>query len=120
MNDSILRFDAEKAKAACSDILTALKEPENAERLKLAKDAAGSDMVKVMREVFPLVTQIQLEVIPKYGFSCDGDGAAQFLQLIRSLEKEDEEVGQLGDQVRAYFLPFMTAPVPSISTNASE
>jgi len=97
-----------------------LKEPENAERLKLAKDAAGSDMVKVMREVFPLVTQIQLEVIPKYGFSCDGDGAAQFLQLIRSLEKEDEEVGQLGDQVRAYFLPFMTAPVPSISTNASE
>jgi len=74
MNDSILRFDAEKAKAACSDILTALKEPENAERLKLAKDAAGSDMVKVMREVFPLVTQIQLEVIPKYGFSCDGDG----------------------------------------------
>jgi len=47
-------------------------------------------------------------------------GAAQFLQLIRSLEKEDEEVGQLGDQVRAYFLPFMTAPVPSISTNASE
>ena len=60
--------------AACSDILAALKETENAEKLKIAQEAAGTDMVKVMREVFPLVTQIQLEVIPKYGFTGDADG----------------------------------------------
>ena len=60
--------------AACSDILKALKEPQNAERLAQAKESAGTDMVKVMREVFPIVTEVQLEVISNYGFSADGDG----------------------------------------------
>lgn len=48
--------------AACTDILAALNEPENADRLARARELSGTDMVKVMREVFPIVTQIQLEV----------------------------------------------------------
>lgn len=48
--------------AACSDILAALSESGNAERLAKARDVSGTDMVKVMREVFPIVTQVQLEV----------------------------------------------------------
>ena len=40
-------------------------------------------------------------------------GATHFLQLLRSMEKEDEEVGRLSDQIRAHFLPLMTAPVHS-------
>lgn len=47
---------------ACTDILAALSQPGNAERLARARELAGTDMVKVMREVFPIVTQIQLEV----------------------------------------------------------
>jgi len=42
-------------------------------------------------------------------------GAAQFLQLLRSLEKEDVtgQVSTLSDQVRSHFLPAMTAPIHS-------
>lgn len=47
-------------------------------------------------------------------------GAAQFLQLVRSLEKEDEEVGRLSDQLRAHFLPPMTAPIHSIPTSTPQ
>jgi hypothetical protein len=43
--------------------LAALSQPGNAERLARARELAGTDMVKVMREVFPIVTQIQLEVL---------------------------------------------------------
>jgi hypothetical protein len=44
-----------------------------------------------------------------------GTGAAQFLQLLRSLEKEDVsgQICALSDQVRAYFLPPMTPPIHS-------
>jgi len=35
-------------------------------------------MIKVMQTVFPLVTQIQLEVIQNYGFTGDGDGECEF------------------------------------------
>ena len=97
MNDCVLRFDTEKAKgrpihfiaftiflysavwffiyylfenaAACTDILAALNQPVNAERLARAKEISGTDMVKVMREVFPIVTEIQLEV-RAYAYSC--------------------------------------------------
>ena len=47
---------------ACTEILAALSQPGNVERLARARELAGTDMVKVMREVFPIVTQIQLEV----------------------------------------------------------
>lgn len=84
MNDNVLRFDADKAKgtlvsellyemnfqnhslytsAACSDILAAFNQPTNAEKLQRARESAGNDMIKVMREVFPIVTAIQLEVV---------------------------------------------------------
>ncbi|XP_057377645.1 protein C10-like [Daphnia carinata] len=119
MNDCVLRFDAEKAREACNDILTALSQPGNAEKLARAREVAGTDMVKVMREVFPIVTQIQLEVIQRFGFPGDGEGAAQFLQLVRSLEKEDGEVSRLSDQLRAHFLPPMTAPIHSIPASSS-
>jgi hypothetical protein len=57
-----------------------LNEPSNAEKLNEAREAAGTDMVRVMQLVFPLVTRIQLEVIRDYGFSADGDGEL-FLEL---------------------------------------
>lgn len=45
-------------------------------------------------------------------------GAAQFLQLLRSLEKEEGdsngELIRLSDQIRSNFLPPMTAPIHSL------
>lgn len=43
-------------------MLAAFNQPPNVEKLAKARESAGNDMVKVMREVFPIVTSIQLEV----------------------------------------------------------
>ena len=62
--------------AALSDVLDAFKLPENAARLGEARDTAGNDMLKSMQVVFPVVAQIQMDVIHKYGFLAEGDGEA--------------------------------------------
>lgn len=59
---------------ALSDILDALKEGENFQRLEEAKQSAGNDMLRTMQIVFPVATNIQMEVIERYGFPSDGEG----------------------------------------------
>ena len=56
------------------DVLNAFEVAENKTRMEEVKDAAGNDMMKMMQIVFPVVTQIQQEVIAKYGFTTDGEG----------------------------------------------
>lgn len=59
---------------ALSDILEAFRLPENIKRIREAQDNSGNDMLKTMQIVFPLATVIQMEIMPKYGFTGDGDG----------------------------------------------
>lgn len=59
---------------ALEDILNAFTIPENELKLRSAREKAGNDMLKMMQIFFPVATQIQMDVIPKYGFSSDGDG----------------------------------------------
>ena len=61
------------------DILQALKSPESMSRLQPAREAAGNDMLKHMQLVFPLTAQIQMELIPKFGFKGDGEGDCYIL-----------------------------------------
>nr|CAD7255880.1 unnamed protein product [Timema shepardi] len=91
--------------AALTNVLEAINLPENTMKLGEAKDNAGNDMLKMMQYVFPIVTQIQMEVIKKYGFSEGREGIVRFAQLIRTMEKDDAEVAHLHAQVRAHFLP---------------
>jgi len=51
-----------------TDVLTALNTPENLQKLAEAKESSGNEMLKMMQFVFPLVTQIQMDVIKNYGF----------------------------------------------------
>jgi len=51
-----------------TDVLTALNTPENLQKLTEAKESSGNEMLKMMQFVFPLVTQIQMDVIKNYGF----------------------------------------------------
>ena len=67
--------------AALSDVLDAFKLPENAARLSEARDTAGNDMLKGMQVVFPVVAQIQMDVIHKYGFLAEGDGETLTLSV---------------------------------------
>ncbi|XP_033175078.1 protein C10 isoform X2 [Bombus impatiens] len=106
-------FTSEVAKAVLTDVLTALNTPENTKKLAEAKENSGNEMLKMMQFVFPIVVQIQMDVIKNYGFS---EGTVQFVQLLRALEREDPEIAQLHSQVRSYFLPPVTI---SSSTEAS-
>lgn len=59
---------------ALTDILQTIRQPPNASRLQDALGVAGNDMLKRMQYVFPVLTQIEMEVIVRHGFSgnCDG------------------------------------------------
>ncbi|XP_014676548.1 PREDICTED: protein C10-like [Priapulus caudatus] len=104
-------FTAEQAKAALVDILEAFKQPDNVTKMEEARDNAGTDMMQTMMVVFPIATQIQMEVIPHYGFPADGEGIIKFAQIVRSLEKESAELAELNEQLRSIFIPKMAAPV---------
>ena len=47
---------------------------DNEADLQAAREKAGNDMLKTMQYVFPVTTQIQMNVIKKYGFPSDGEG----------------------------------------------
>ena len=59
---------------ALTDILEAFKTAENFSRLEEARETAGNDMLRHMQVVFPIASQIQMDMIQKYGFPADGDG----------------------------------------------
>ncbi|XP_015522009.1 protein C10 [Neodiprion pinetum] len=113
---SLTQFTSETAKAALTDILAALNSPDNVQKITEAKENSGNEMLKMMQFVFPIVTQIQMDVIKNYGFPEGREGTVQFAQFIRTLERDDPEIAQLHGQVRAYFLPPVTI---SSSTEAS-
>ena len=60
--------------AALTDILEAFEKHEQAPKLEQAKKNCGNDMLKTMQYVFPILVQIQMDVIKKYGFSDDRKG----------------------------------------------
>lgn len=113
---NIPNLTPESAKAVLADVLTALNTTENIQKLSEAKESSGNEMLKMMQFVFPIVTQIQMDVIKNYGFPEGREGMVQFARLLRTLERDDPEVAQLHGQVRSYFLPTVTI---SSSTDAS-
>ena len=59
-----------QTKEALRDILAAFEKGENARKLEEARERAGNDMLKTMQTVFPLLVQIQEEVIQVgYGYT---------------------------------------------------
>lgn len=100
-----IAFTAETARAALEAILTALESEESAQKINEAKANAGNDMLKVMQYVFPLVVQVEMDVIKKYGFTDNREGIIQFTQMIVALEKEDDVIADLHSQVRSHYLP---------------
>ncbi|KAK8775137.1 hypothetical protein V5799_031513 [Amblyomma americanum] len=76
--------DAE-AKGALEDILSAFDQAETFARRQDAKDLAANDMLKHIQVVFPLKTEIEMEVIESYGFIRDGEGTYNIAVLSSSL-----------------------------------
>lgn len=95
----------EKTIEMLKDTLDLLALPENVKKLEEVKETNGSEMLKLMQFVFPVVMQIQMEVIKKHGFGDGRDGLVKFAQVLRNFEREDAEIARLHNLVRAYYLP---------------
>ncbi|XP_046427334.1 protein C10 isoform X2 [Neodiprion virginianus] len=75
---SLTQFTSETAKAALTDILAALNSPDNVQKITEAKENSGNEMLKMMQFVFPIVTQIQMDVIKNYGFPEGREGQVPY------------------------------------------
>ncbi|KAK7478452.1 hypothetical protein BaRGS_00030298 [Batillaria attramentaria] len=120
MASAMQQFSLADCKAALSDVLDAFKLPDNAMRLNEARDTAGNDMLKGMQIVFPVVSQIQMDVIQKYGFVADGDGLVQFTKAVRLYETQDAEVACLNQELRTFLMPPVgVSPPTALGQNGS-
>lgn len=57
-----------------SEVINALESPDYASKLDEAKEAAGNEMLKMMLIVFPMVIQIEMEIIKRHGFNNSREG----------------------------------------------
>ncbi|KAI8750785.1 protein C10-like [Biomphalaria glabrata] len=106
-----------ECKGALRDILDTFNLPENVAKLDEARLAAGNDMLKSMQNIFPTATQMQIQVIERYGFLADGEGLVQFTKVVRSYEDQDPDVRLLNSQVRSILLPPVTVTHPNVNQN---
>ncbi|XP_055386621.1 protein C10 [Condylostylus longicornis] len=109
----LLNFTNDTAKTILIDIIKTVNQPDNSKKLSEAKASAGKEMILMMQYVFPLVMQIQMEVIKQHGFPGNREGLVQFSQLIREIERENSEIARLRSQIRAIYLP----PIAVNTTN---
>lgn len=106
-------FTHETGRTVLQDIFKTLNVAENAKRISEAKSghgggpSSGSGMTSMIQFVFPIVMQVQMDVIKKYGFPANREGLVQFSQLIRDMENEDEDIAKLRQQIRSIYLPPM-------------
>ncbi|KAL5279338.1 hypothetical protein ACFFRR_003742 [Megaselia abdita] len=98
-------FNNEAAREILIDIIRTVNQPENSKKLSEAKQSAGKEMIAMMQFVFPLVMQIQTDVIKAHGFPGNREGLVQFCQMVREMEINDQEISRLRSQIRAIYLP---------------
>lgn len=110
--DTVLPLTQEQAIEILNKTLDYLQLPENHQKIEEARDNVGNEMLKMMQFIFPIVMQIQIDVIKEYGYPENREGIIKFSQIIRSLEREDPEVARLQGLIKAYYMP----PV-SVHTN---
>lgn len=67
--------------AALEAILNVLDTEESSQKINEAKTNAGNDMLKVMQYVFPLVVQVEMDVIKKFGFTDNREGMDYIINL---------------------------------------
>lgn len=113
--DSIPPLSAELATEILNKTLDYLQLPENNQKIEEARDNVGNEMLKMMQFIFPIVMQIQIDVIKEYDFPESREGIIKFTQMIRSLEREDAEVARLHGLIKAYYLPPVSAHTNSES-----
>ncbi|ODM91574.1 Protein C10, partial [Orchesella cincta] len=95
----------ENVKEALQVMLERMHLPENEAKVQGAKEQAGDDMVEVFKNVFPIVLQIQIEVVSKFGFVSNQEGLKDFLIRVNQLTNEYSEILDLMLKIREVYLP---------------
>ncbi|KAJ8927598.1 hypothetical protein NQ314_019918 [Rhamnusium bicolor] len=95
--------------------LEELQTAGNIQKLEEARDNVGNEMLKMMQFLFPVVMEIQTDIIKEFGYPEGREGVIKFSQMLRSLEREDVEISRLHGLIKAYYLP----PVSVHTTNES-
>lgn len=118
-----------QAKAALSEAIAAMNHPHNMMQMQQARNNCSSgyqygqhaqmDMVRHMQFVFPIATEILMDVISNYGFSRSGEGVIQFTMTVKDMEKVDPDVARLNGELRNYFLPKMQSPIHNAPTSST-
>ena len=85
--------------------LDELQTSENVKKLEEARANVGNEMLKMMQFLFPIVMQIQINVIKEYGFPDSREGIIKFGQVLRQLEREHPEIARLHGLIKAHYLP---------------
>lgn len=101
----LTNFTNEVGRSILVEIIKTVNQPDNSKRLSEAKASAGKEMLNMMQFVFPLVMQLQMDVIKSFGFPGNREGLVQFEQLVREMERDDVEISRLRSQIRAIYLP---------------
>ncbi|OXA64601.1 uncharacterized protein LOC110855423 [Folsomia candida] len=82
-----------------------INEPDNLDKINGAKEEAGNDMIEVMKLVFPLVVDIQVEAVGKFGFPRNKDGLRDFLVRANELLENDKDISEMLIRIRSIYLP---------------
>ena len=130
VSESMPQLSRSEAKSALSEVIRAMNEPKNCQKMiapRLGSDRSSDSLsdgkpsipqmeaMRHMQYVFPVATQILMDVISNYGFSKSGEGVVQFTLVVRHMQRFDDEIRRLYTQMRTYFLPTL----PTNSTNKS-
>jgi hypothetical protein len=125
-SELVPQLSRSEAKSALVEVIAAMNEPNNRALMTDAKHKSDSSVcqtgqhfqmstIRHMQFVFPIATQILMDVISNYGFAKSGEGVIQFTIAVKDMERVDEEIARLNSELRTYFLPnFQT-----LATNSS-
>jgi len=104
-----------QAKCALTDAISAMNDANNISLMRDARNKCDNgytfgqhvqmDMIRHMQFIFPIATQILMDVISNYGFAKNGEGVIQFTLAVKDMERVDEDVARLNNELRTYFLP---------------
>ncbi|XP_022910358.1 protein C10 [Onthophagus taurus] len=103
--DSIPTLTTETAIEILQKTINELQSSENTKKLEEARGNVGNEMLKMMQFLFPIVMQVQMDVLKDFGFPEGREGIVKFAQMLRSLEREEAEVARLHGVIKAYYLP---------------
>ncbi|CAH1969789.1 unnamed protein product [Acanthoscelides obtectus] len=104
-SEIIPTLTSELARDILNKTLEGLQRPENVKKLEEARDNVGNEMLKMMQFLFPIIMQVQMDVIKSFGYPEGREGIIKFTQMLRGIEREDQEIARLHSLIKAYYLP---------------